>query len=298
MNKSKILSVIIIISMIFLSTRILVTPAVYLNNINNKNANGDHSIHLIRVSNTISIKTPTTITSWLAGSTHIINWTSTGDITNVNISLYYSGSYHGTIIPNTPNNGLYYWTLTSTYENYGDFYQIRIEDSSNSSTFVISEVFTIFAISVTSPAYGTSWEAGTTQTIKWIATESISNVNIKLYYRDFIFHSNIATNTPNDGSYSWTLPETFSDYGDHYKIRIEDASDFNIYDYSFTDFEIREADSDPSNDDDNQDDELGDFLDTTGYNFPGFEPFAFILIFGVLGAIIIIGYYRKFKKSA
>ncbi len=283
--------------MIILSTSILVIPAVNLSNINNNNTNSEHSIHLVRVSDTISIITPNSITSWMASSTHLINWTSTGEIANVNISLYYAGSYHSSINPNTPNNGLYSWTLASTYENYGNSYQIRIEDSSNSSTFVISEVFRIFAISVIDPAYATSWEAGTTQTITWMATEGITNVNIKLYYRDYFYQDDIALNTPNDGSHSWTVPHV-SDYGDHYKIRIEDSSDPSIYDYSFTDFEIREADSDPSNDNDTSDDELGDFLEATGMEFPGFEPFAFLLIFGILGAIIVMGYYRKFKKCS
>ncbi|MFX1237828.1 MAG: Ser-Thr-rich GPI-anchored membrane family protein [Promethearchaeota archaeon] len=233
---------------------------------------------------------PSSTTSWEAGSSHMITWEYTGLVSVVTISLYYMGSYQSTIVSNTPNDGTYSWTLEDTYADYGDFYQIRIEDSTNSATYDMSDYFEIKKISptitVTSPNGWSSWEAGSTQEITWTSTGDITHVNIYLMYSWFGVLDTIAVNTPNDGSFFWTLDSEYDDYGDHYDIRIEDSNDPSIYDENEMDFEIREADSDPSNDTSNN------------FPIPGFDPLTFLAIFGLLGMVIIMGYYRKFKNHA
>ncbi|MFX1398816.1 MAG: Ser-Thr-rich GPI-anchored membrane family protein [Promethearchaeota archaeon] len=192
--------------------------------------------------NTISVTNPGFRSSWQAGSTQKITWTSTGNISEVNIRLYYSGTFLDTIARNTPNNGVFSWTLASSYANYGDLYQIRIEDASNLSCHDFSYPYFEITplIRITNPTGSSSWQAGSTQNITWIATDSITNVNIKLYLMG-MHVVNIAFNTPNDGCYSWNLASSYLFYADLYQIRIEDSSNPDYFDIT-PNFEI----TDPS----------------------------------------------------
>ncbi len=205
----------------------------------------DTNFEIEPLPDSLTVIGPTSSTSWQAGSTHTIIWSSTGLISDVIIKLYYLGSYHSTIKASTPNNGSYSWTLSDTYTNYGDFYQIRIEDISNPSTFNVSAPYfeitapEIDSITVTSPSSSTSWQAGTVHEITWTSTGSVSNVNISLYYMGN-YYKTIASSTPNDGSYSWSLDASFDNYGDGYQIRIQDVNDPSTFDQTTSYFEITE----------------------------------------------------------
>ncbi|MFX1238285.1 MAG: Ser-Thr-rich GPI-anchored membrane family protein, partial [Promethearchaeota archaeon] len=194
----------------------------------------------------ITVTNPTAETSWQAGTTQTITWTSTGSITNVDIDLYYLGKNHSTIAKSTSNKGSYSWMLASYYANYTDSYQIRISDSSNPSIYGYSPTFFqitapggVDTITITSPTEKTSWQAGTTQNITWTSTGSISHVHIHLYHSGR-YHSTIVLNTLNDGSYSWTLNSSYTDYTDSYRIRISDSSNLSTHDMSPSYFEITE----------------------------------------------------------
>jgi len=195
---------------------------------------------------TITVTSPTASSSWQVDTTHAIQWTSTGSISSVNIKLYYLGNFHSTIVTNTPDDGYYSWTLPSSFANYGDSYQIRIEDYSNPSTYGMGpayfEILGADSITVTSPTASSSWQVSTTHNIQWDSTGSISSVTIELYYLGG-FHSTIISNTPDDGSYNWMLPTSFANYGDSYQILIEDYSNPSTYGMSPAYFEIPEPDS-------------------------------------------------------
>jgi len=88
-------------------------------------------------------------------------------------------------------------------------------------------------IQVTSPTGGDLWVQDSTQTIKWSAPASVSNVNISItgqYVCPLELRQNcpsvhllpisIASNVPNSGYYVWTIPTTFS--GQYY-ISVADA---------------------------------------------------------------------------
>jgi len=228
----------------------------------------------------ITVTSPTASSSWQVSTTHTIQWTSTGSISNVKIYLYYLGSYHSAISSNTPNDGSYSWTLPSSFTNYGDSYQIRIEDYDNPSTYDYSPPYfeiTFNSITVTSPTVSSSWQAGSTHTIQWTSTGSISNVKIYLYYLGS-YHSAISSNTPNDGSYSWTLPSSFTNYGDSYHICIEDYNNPSTYDYSPSYFEITS--------------------DDTGDGEPGIPGYNLLLFIGVLFGFSIILIKKRIKKLA
>ena len=107
----------------------------------------------------------------------------------------------------------------------------------NSSTFEIREPA---SITVTNPTSSTVLYHGDTVNITWTTTGTIGNVKIELYDGSNSKTATIASSTPNDGSYSWTVyGSQLSGSDDEYQIKIIEvlgtihdySSNFQIYDY-------------------------------------------------------------------
>ncbi len=77
------------------------------------------------------------------------------------------------------------------------------------------------SINVVSPNGGETWAAGTTQTIFWTSTGTISNVKIEYTTNNGGSWSTVISSTTNDGSYSWKIPTVSST---QCKVRIKNAS--------------------------------------------------------------------------
>ena len=90
-------------------------------------------------------------------------------------------------------------------------------------------------ITVETPNGGESLETGDIYNINWDSNAD-SNVSIKLYINN-TFSSNIATNTTNDGTYTWSIPNSVSS-GSNYKIKITSNSNSDVYDFSDGTFSI------------------------------------------------------------
>jgi len=87
------------------------------------------------------------------------------------------------------------------------------------------------SITVTSPSSASSWLRGTTHTIVWTSQCNSANyVRIQLYKGASLVQT-VISSTPDDGSYSWTIPSSLS-AGSDYRIRIVSTSDSSCYDYS------------------------------------------------------------------
>jgi Zinc carboxypeptidase/Kre9/KNH-like N-terminal Ig-like domain len=92
-------------------------------------------------------------------------------------------------------------------------------------------------LTVTSPNGGESWKRGTVQTITWSRSGSPGPyVKIELL-KSGVISSAIASNTDNDGFFSWTLPSKLIT-GTDYKVRITSAAYSSITDLSNSDFRI------------------------------------------------------------
>ncbi len=90
---------------------------------------------------------------------------------------------------------------------------------------------------VTSPNDGEQMIAGNTYSINWVSTSTnISTVNIELY-KSGNYSTSIAYNTPNSGSFSWTVPAT-TNVGSDYKVRVYSTMYYNSYDESNAPFSI------------------------------------------------------------
>ena len=83
-------------------------------------------------------------------------------------------------------------------------------------------------IIVTSPTSVSSVIDGHPCEIAWTWTGEISNVAIELYTTSDIFAGTITSNTPNTGSYDWTVDT--GGYG--YKVKVFDADNPSVYNYS------------------------------------------------------------------
>jgi len=200
--------------------------------------------NIIDISNHFEIFTPRSLTitspsspsSWESSTTHFINWTSTGSITNVKIELYKGGVFELEIVANTPNNGSYSWIIPKDLEGSTQ-YQIKISDVNNLATNDDSNVFEIFnpTLIISTPDNNTAWEVGTSQYITWTSRGNISNVKIALY-RGSVFELGIVASTPNNGTYSWIIPTGLAD-SNLFQINIADATNPATNDVS-DDFEI------------------------------------------------------------
>jgi len=91
-------------------------------------------------------------------------------------------------------------------------------------------------LTLTSPNDGESWHVGTMHNITWSSTGSIANVNLE-YSKDG-FASDVHTiiaSTPNDGSYTWTIP---NDPSTTVRMRVSDASSPAVNDISNANWSI------------------------------------------------------------
>ncbi|MBY9017054.1 MAG: GPI anchored serine-threonine rich family protein, partial [Candidatus Lokiarchaeota archaeon] len=103
----------------------------------------DYSDYFEIYSNTITVTSPNSSSSWGTGSSHDIYWDSTGSISTVNIELHKDGSIEQNIASGTSNDGSYSWTVPSGLINSTQ-YQVKIIDASNSSVYDYSEYFEIY----------------------------------------------------------------------------------------------------------------------------------------------------------
>jgi hypothetical protein len=159
-------------------------------------------------------------------------WDAPGSISDVKIELYVNNIFVMEIAAATPNDGTFDWVVPIGLSDSTN-YQIRITDPLNPANFDNSDNFEITdirSITVGTPDGTSSWVTGNTYNINWTSTGIITNVDIQLYAGGTLI-MNIATNTANDGTHSWTIPDMLLNYT-QYVIRISDSADPTVYDDS------------------------------------------------------------------
>jgi hypothetical protein len=161
-----------------------------------------------------------------AGSTHEITWTSTGDVGNVVIEYSTnSGGSWKRIVVSTANDGSYNWPVPDDPSHHC-LVRISENDADRKPTDVSNSVFSIVSpsrasITVTSPNNGETLIIDTTYEITWTSTGTIDKVDIEYSPDRGTSWTTIASSTPNDGSYQWTVPNTPSSYC---LVRVSDSS--------------------------------------------------------------------------
>jgi hypothetical protein len=165
----------------------------------------------------------------------VIQWTYTGYIPFVDISLWMGGSLCAQLILNLENTIHYnYGYMPSDYGNYlwkvwegltpATTYQFRVSDHSNASLFSMSTQFSInntktIMVNVPSPV-GVSQAAP----VQWLALGGIAAVDVSLYWNAsllFPIWSDVATPTIPMNQRYWIVPSNLTS-GQNYTIRVSE----------------------------------------------------------------------------
>jgi hypothetical protein len=172
----------------------------------------------------IQILSPNGGEQFVAGTSQNISWTSS-NIDSVKIEYTTNnGSSWITIKDSLVNTGLFKWVIPDVTSS---LCKIKISNSSNqnkpsnisASSFTINQVAP--TITVTSPAGGESWDAGSAQVIKWNSA-GITNVKIDYTTNNGVNWQTVAANVPSSGFYSWNpVPNTPST---NCKVRVSDVT--------------------------------------------------------------------------
>ncbi|MBI3189926.1 MAG: T9SS type A sorting domain-containing protein [Ignavibacteriales bacterium] len=190
---------------------------------------------------TISVVLPNGGENWEVGSTKMITWTSTGSLGNVKIEYSInSGVTYSMITSSTPNTGSYGWLVPN---NLTASARIRISDATNITTAsdVSNANFTIIpaplpSITLATPNGGEQWIIGSSYSITWNSTGLIANVRLEYSINGGLTYSSIIVNTPNTGSYLWTIPNAATINA---RVRISDAANSaTTFDVSNSNFSL------------------------------------------------------------
>jgi hypothetical protein len=198
---------------------------------------------IVEMPKTLSFTTPSISTSWTAGTSYTISWSSSGNVgAAVRLLLLDSLSQAVTAISDSvaissgSSSGSYSWTIPSHFP--GGKYQIRISSKSDTSIIGFSSQFALIGntLSITKPADTSSWTTGSSYYIYWASTGNPgAYVSIGLYDSASQPVTTISSSySRSGGAYSWTIPTTLP--GGKYRIRITSTSDtsFNSFSSRFT----------------------------------------------------------------
>jgi hypothetical protein len=188
----------------------------------------------------ITITNPSSGLTIYKGSSLNITWTKSGSMNaNVKIRLYRGSTKVLNITDSTPNNGSYTWRIPESLSNGSYIIRVKTVDNAvydNSDAFNIVEAFSVGSstIRILQPSSGLTLHKGSSFNITWTKSGSMNaNVKIRLY-RGSTKVLNITDSTPNNGSYTWRIPESLSNGS--YIIRVKTV-DNEVFDDSAT-FEI------------------------------------------------------------
>jgi hypothetical protein len=166
----------------------------------------------------IIVNSPNGGESWVAGSSQVIKWTSTGDINNVTIKYSTdNGTSWKTIAQTTANNGSFNWNVPSTAS---DKCLVQVIGNDNDldpkPSDVSDEVFSIVrpsspAIWIITPNGGEQLMVGSRFPITWYATNSREEAKIEYSVNGGQTWMEITGAEENDGEYDWIVPDTLSE---------------------------------------------------------------------------------------
>lgn len=196
--------------------------------------------------NSIEVESPNGGESMSPGSIQDITWTSSNLTGNIKIELLKGQTVLGTIVDNLNiTYSPYLWTAGNytdaagapkTAANAGD-YRIKLSTMDNAYSDTSDSFFSLAnpSFSLTAPNSGESWVAGTSHDITWTSTGTIINARIEYSSNNGTDWTNVIASTTNDGSHTWTIPNTISN---QCLVRISDATNASINDVSNAVFSI------------------------------------------------------------
>jgi hypothetical protein len=190
----------------------------------------------------VTVTAPNGGENWVRGTTATITWSSFG-VTNVDIELLRSGSPGLTIATGTPSDETHDFAVPAG-QDLGSDYAVRITDSADPGVTDDSDAFfnvvdaVTGSITVTRPNGGEVFVRSTAELITWTSTGNIGGPDVRILIRRGSNSRVIVASTPNDGSFSWTVP---SNYGasSNYRIEVSSVATPSILDVSDGTFTIQ-----------------------------------------------------------
>jgi hypothetical protein len=171
----------------------------------------------------IVVTSPNGGETWYTGSNHNITWTSNG--TSGNVHIEYStnnGSAWSDVIVSTTDDGTHPWTIPDASS---DSCLVRVSDTDGDPVDTSDAVFTIPNnpyITVTYPNGGEDLKVDSVYNITWTSYSTSGNIKIEYSTDNGNSWDEEAASTPDDGSHSWTIPNTPSD---SCLVRLSDTDD-------------------------------------------------------------------------
>ncbi|MFX1398761.1 MAG: Ser-Thr-rich GPI-anchored membrane family protein [Promethearchaeota archaeon] len=176
---------------------------------------------------------------WDVNTTYEITWIGSPLISEVDIYLEFDSiSLTRWITTGTENNGSYPWKVPYDLPP-GDRYRLRIRDTYDGEEYDYSSFFTInntgvppVYLNLIEPSWETVWYNGSTCEIQWESSSGFDRVDV-LIFNDFLSVAQyIVEDTENDGSYAWTVPDSFETSDSYYIYLIGvGAGTLDISDY-------------------------------------------------------------------
>lgn len=143
-----------------------------------------------------------------------IAWTSNGFSGNVRIWLYKNDNPYEYIIYNTSNTGSYTWYIPS-HQPRDTTYKIRIQSVDYPTVDDFSDDYFSIGkqIAVIQPTTGDTLYAGQIYDILWDSSGIGGNISIEYSTDGGWEWDTVTASTPDDGSYSWLVPNTPTEIG-------------------------------------------------------------------------------------
>jgi len=204
-----------------------------ITSINDTNIFDFGDVFSIQTAPSITVVSPGTTDVFSPGDLFTVNWNSVNISGNVKIELYQGNNVVRLLAGNTANDGIATFSF-NTNRAAGTNYKIKITSLTNANVFDFGNHFTIQTtptITVTNPTGG-SYVIGQTVTVTWTTTNVSGNIKLVLLNGNTVV-TNISGNTPNDGSYTFTILANVSP-GNNYTVRASSVNDSSISDLSNT----------------------------------------------------------------
>jgi YD repeat-containing protein len=158
-------------------------------------------------------------------TTYWIQWESSVPLTDMKVEYSTNNGSTWTTLVESTYIYSFDWTVPNTpSENC----LVRVTDNASGMFDVSDAVFIIEEpafITITSPNGGEYWETGSIHDITWTTIGPVGNVKILYSLNGGSSWSTIVSSTPNDGSFTWTVPGTTSN---NCRVRITDIDNYPI----------------------------------------------------------------------
>ncbi|MCX5708845.1 MAG: hypothetical protein NTY14_07775 [Candidatus Omnitrophica bacterium] len=200
----------------------------------------DASNNNFKIRGDIVVTSPNGSEAWIVGTVHNVTWTMQGTLNRVDINYSTDGgtTYTKSVAANILATDLSYaWTIPN---DLSQLCRVKITDTADILTFDASNAdFKIRGDFVlTSPNGAETWNVASVHNVTWTRTGGIANAKLEYSADNGNTYPNVivASTDASVLSYPWLIPDAI---GTQVRVRISDATDATVNDFSNANFKIR-----------------------------------------------------------